>query len=60
MNQKEKELLARMQQDYGIIKNTLLKQLNMDYPPLSVFGLEALKEVLQAESSLRWLTTMST
>lgn len=50
--QKEKELLARMQQDYGIIKNTLLKQLNMDYPPLSVFGLEALKEVLQAEEKV--------
>ncbi len=47
--EKEPELLARMQKDYGIIKNTLLKQLNMDYPPISVFGLEALKNVLQEE-----------
>lgn len=46
---KEPELLARMQKDYGIIKNTLLKQLNMDYPPISVFGLEALKNILQEE-----------
>lgn len=46
---KEPELLARMQKDYGIIKNTLLKQLHMDYPPISVFGLEALKNVLQEE-----------
>lgn len=47
--EKEPELLARMQKDYGIIKNTLLKQLHMDYPPVSVFGLEALKNILQEE-----------
>lgn len=47
--QKEPELLKRMQEDYKIIKNTLLKELHMDYPPVSVFGLEALKLVLQEE-----------
>ncbi len=47
----EKELLARMKQDYEIIKNTLLKELHMDYPPLSVFGLEALKNILQEEEN---------
>ncbi len=47
--EKEPELLARMQKDYGLIKNTLLKQLHMDYPPISVFGLEALKHLLQEE-----------
>ncbi len=45
----EKELLTRMQQDYQIIKTTLLKELHMDYPPLSVFGLESLKNILQKE-----------
>lgn len=47
--EKEPELLKRMQHDYGIIKNTLLKQLHMDYPPVSVFGLDALKSILQEE-----------
>ena len=47
--EKEPELLKRMQRDYEIIKNTLLKQLHMDYPPVSVFGLDALKTVLQEE-----------
>lgn len=47
--QKEPELLKRMQADYKTIKNTLLKQLHMDYPPVSVFGLEALKAILQQE-----------
>lgn len=47
--EKEPELLKRMQEDYKIIKNTLLKQLHMDYPPVSVFGLEALKNILQEE-----------
>ncbi len=50
--QREPELLARMQHDYELIKNTLLKQLNMDYPPLSVFGLEALKKVLESEETV--------
>ena len=45
----EQELRARMQRDYEIIKNTLAKQLQMDYPPICVFGLEALKDVLQRE-----------
>lgn len=47
--QREPELVARMHKDYELIKTTLLKQLNMDYPPVSVFGLEALKGVLQGE-----------
>ncbi len=48
---REPELLARMQKDYELIKNTLLKQLQMDYPPVSVFGLEALKNILQKEET---------
>ena len=40
-----------MQRDYEIIKTTLLKQLHMDYPPISVFGLEALKKILQEEEN---------
>ncbi len=45
----EKELRARMQQDYEIIKNTLAKQLNIDFPPVCVFGLDMLKHLLQEE-----------
>jgi len=44
--QKVPDLQARIQEDYNIIKNTLLKELQMDYPPISVFGLEELKELL--------------
>ena len=49
--EREPELAKRMQEDYQLIKNTLLKQLKMDYPPVSVFGLEALKNILQAEDT---------
>lgn len=45
----EKELRARMQRDYEIIKNTLAKQLHIDFPPVCVFGLEMLKQILQEE-----------
>ena len=43
------ELSQRMQRDYEIIKNTLAKQLHIDYPPLCVFGLDALQKILQDE-----------
>lgn len=43
---KQAELRKRMENDYQIIKNTLLKQLDMDYPPVLVFGLDELKELL--------------
>lgn len=49
---REQELRARMERDYGIIKDTLFKQLNLDYRPLSVFGLDSLKTVLQEEEKL--------
>lgn len=45
----EKQLRVQMQRDYEIIKNTLVKQLHMDYPPVCVFGLDALKHLLQEE-----------
>ncbi len=45
----EQELRQRMQQDYQIIKNTLAKQLHIDYPPVCVFGLDELKHLLQQE-----------
>lgn len=45
----EKELRAKMQQDYEIIKNTLAKQLHIDFPPVCVFGLDNLKHLLQTE-----------
>lgn len=45
--EKEQELVAKMQRDYDAIKNTVLK--DMPYPPIYVFGLEGLKEVLLKE-----------
>lgn len=47
--QREPELAKRMRDDYETIKHVLLKQMNMDYPPVSVFGLEELKLLLQAD-----------
>ncbi len=43
---KEQQLRQRMERDYNVIKNTLLVQLKIDYPPVSVFGLDELKELL--------------
>ena len=43
------ELTVRMQRDYALIKETLAKQLDIDYPPVCVFGLEELKRLLQEE-----------
>ena len=45
----EKELRARMQHDYEIIRQTLAKQFHIDYPPVCVFGLDALKHLLEQE-----------
>lgn len=49
--QKEPDLKTRIARDYEIIKNTLLKELHMEYPPLTVFGLEQLQEILQAQEN---------
>ncbi len=46
---REQELKAKMEHDYQVIKNTLLKELHLDYPPLSLFGLEELQHVLHHE-----------
>ncbi|MBO4675068.1 MAG: hypothetical protein J5601_03150 [Elusimicrobiaceae bacterium] len=44
--EKQASLRKRMERDYEIIKNTLLQQLEMDYPPILVFGLDELQERL--------------
>ena len=44
-----KELTDKIAHDYEIIKNSLLKELHLDYPPLSVFGLEELQHLLHHE-----------
>ena len=44
--EKQASLRQRMERDYEIIKNTLLEQLEMDYPPILVFGLDELQERL--------------
>lgn len=49
---REHELREKIEHDYQIIKNTLLKELHMDYPPLSVFGLEELQQVLHHEEEI--------
>lgn len=49
-NQKDKrELLAKMQHDYEQLRNSVFKQLNLDFGPMCVFGLEELKEVVEKE-----------
>lgn len=45
----QKALREKMQQDYAVLKDNLLKQLKLDLGPLSVFGLEELKETVQRE-----------
>jgi len=45
----KKELVAKMQQDYQLLKDNLFKQLNLDFGPMCVFGLEELKGVLEKE-----------
>lgn len=47
--QNQKELLEKMQHDYALLKDNLLKQLKLDVGPLCVFGLEELKDVVQKE-----------
>lgn len=46
------DLRARIEQDYAIIKNTLLKEAHLDFPPVSVFGLDELKTLLHHEQHL--------
>lgn len=46
---KRKELAAKMEQDYKLLKDTLFKQVHLDVGPMYVFGLEELKEVLLRE-----------
>lgn len=46
---REAELKAKMDADYQVIKNTLLKELHLDYPPVSLFGLEELQHLLHHE-----------
>ncbi len=49
-NRKDKgDLLAKMQRDYALLKDTLFKQLKLDFGPMCVFGLEELKEVVEQE-----------
>lgn len=50
----EAALRAKMQQDYELLKNSILKELHMDYQPICVFGLEGLKEVLVREEELNF------
>jgi hypothetical protein len=47
--ERAKELTEKIEHDYQIIKNSLLKELHMDYPPLSIFGLEELQHLLHHE-----------
>lgn len=51
-NRKDKPaLLAKMQQDYALLKKTLLKQVHLAFSPVCVFGLEELKGVVEKEES---------
>ncbi len=46
---RQQELTDKIAHDYEIIKNSLLKELHLDYPPLCVFGLEELQHLLHHE-----------
>lgn len=49
-NRANKEaLLAKMKQDYAQLKDTLLKQVKLDFGPICVFGPGELKEVIEKE-----------
>ncbi len=49
--QKKEKLLQKMQHDYTLLKDTLLKQMNLHTEPICVFGLDELKEVVQTEEN---------
>ena len=44
-----KELLSKMERDYALLKDSLFKQIQLDFGPMYVFGLEELKEVVLCE-----------
>jgi hypothetical protein len=46
---KQKELKAKMQQDYQLLRETLFKKIHLDFGPICVFGLEELKKVVEKE-----------
>lgn len=46
---RQQELTEKIEHDYQIIKNSLLKQLHLDYPPFCLFGLEELQHLLHQE-----------
>lgn len=46
---KQTELVAKMQRDYQLLKDSLFKELHLDFGPIYVFGLEELKGVLEKE-----------
>ena len=49
---REHELKEKIEHDYQIIKNSLLKDVHLNYPPISVFGLEELQKLLQHEEEI--------
>lgn len=49
---REHELKEKIEHDYQIIKNSLLKDAHLNYPPLCVFGLAELQHLLHHEDEL--------
>ncbi len=49
---REHELKEKIEHDYQIIKNSLLKDAHLNYPPVCVFGLEELQHLLHHEEEL--------
>ena len=45
----KKELLSKMEHDYALLKDSLFKQIKLDFGPMYVFGLEELKNVVLRE-----------
>ena len=49
---REHELKDKIEHDYQIIKNSLLKDTHLNYPPLCVFGLAELQHLLHHEEEV--------
>lgn len=46
---RQQELKAKIDQDYHTLQHILLKELHLDYPPISLFGLDELQHFLRHE-----------
>ncbi len=51
--EKEKEWVKKMREDFELLRTKLLSELKITSAPVTVFGMEAMQEILREEISLR-------